>query len=347
MLAARTDRRQLADRLAADAAVLLRQEIHGEMHAGKLTARDRQVAGVLGASGEHDRLEAGHQFVDRNIHPDMGAVAEDRAFGFHLLDAPVDVVLLHLEVGNAVAQKPARPGVPLEHVHLMTSARELLGAGEPGRAGADHRNLAAGLFGRRFGEDPAFLPGAVDDRAFDRLDGHRVVVEVERARRLAGRWAQPAGEFREIVGRVQIDGGGLPITAIDEIVPVRDLVVHRTAVVTIRYAAIHAARRLVAVGFLRQRNDEFLEMANAIGGRRVAPIATIDFEKAGDLAHPSGSGGRAGRLRGLARLHLVERAAILDRHHLAELRQILAPAREDLTRARRAGVARMVGDELM
>src|SRR5260370_37429670 len=96
--------------------------------------------------------------------------------------------------------------------------------------------------------------------------------------------SQPAGEFRELVGRMQVDARGLPVAAIDKVVPVRDLVVHRTAVVTIGNAAVHAARRLAAGRFLRQRDDEFAEMANPVGGRRVAPVLTIDLEKAGDPA---------------------------------------------------------------
>ena len=38
---------------------------------------------------------------------------KDDALGLHLLDAAVDVALLHLEVGNAVAQQAAGLGVLL------------------------------------------------------------------------------------------------------------------------------------------------------------------------------------------------------------------------------------------
>ena len=52
-------------RLAADAPVLLRQEIHGEMDALQLAAGDRQVARLFGAAGEHDRVVLLDQLVDR------------------------------------------------------------------------------------------------------------------------------------------------------------------------------------------------------------------------------------------------------------------------------------------
>src|SRR5262249_61162204 len=98
--------------------------------------------------------------------------------------------------------------------------------------------------------------------------------------------AQASGELGKIVGRVQIDAGVLPVAAIDEIVPVGDLIVDRAAVVTIRDAAVHAARGLIARRLLRQRNHELAEMTNPIGGRPVAPVPPIDLEKAGDFAHP-------------------------------------------------------------
>ena len=75
----------------------------------------------------------------------MNAGAEGHAFGLHLLDAPVDVRLLHLEVGNAVAQQAADAVVLLEHGHLMARARQLLRGGQAGRAGADDGDLLAGL----------------------------------------------------------------------------------------------------------------------------------------------------------------------------------------------------------
>src|SRR5947209_19970503 len=84
---------------------------------------------------------------------------------------------------------------------------------------------------------------------------------------------------------MQVADRFVPIAAIDQIVPIRDLVIHRTAVVAIGNAAIHAARGLVARGFLAERDDELAVMANAIGGRRIAPVAAIDFEEARYLTH--------------------------------------------------------------
>ena len=71
--------------------------------------------------------------------------AELGALGLHLLEPALEVALLHLELGDAVAQQAADPVGALEHDDVVTGARELLGGGEPGRSGADHGDPLAGL----------------------------------------------------------------------------------------------------------------------------------------------------------------------------------------------------------
>jgi hypothetical protein len=247
MLAVGEDRLVGPDWLAGHAPILLRQEVHREVHAREVAAGNRQVARRLGAAGKRDgvilrvdKVRSAHRYAD------MGVVVEDDAFGRHLLDAPVDMALFHLEIGNAVAQQAARLGVLLIDVDVMAGARELLSAGETCRTRPDDGDLLAGFALGRFGLDPALGESAVDDRAFDGLDGHRRVLNVEGAGRFAWRRANPAGDLRKVVGREQIARRLPPIAAIGEIVPVRDLVVDRTADVAIGDAAVHAARGLVA-----------------------------------------------------------------------------------------------------
>ena len=245
----------------------------------------------------------------------------------------------------------------------MSGARQLLRGGQAGRSRADDGDTLAGLRRRDLGLHPAVLPGLVDDRAFDRLDGDRRVLEVQRARGLARRRADAAGELREIVGRMQVARRLFPIAAIDEVVPVRDLVVHRAAGMAVGNAAIHAARRLVARAFLAERNEEFAVVANAIRRRQILAVAAVDLEETRYLTHifvfPSSAASRLAhsdtlnpqsclcrrqadlfrRHLGLRLLDLLQRAAVLDRHHLHEARQILRPVVEDLLGPRRAGVA--------
>jgi hypothetical protein len=73
----------------------------------------------------------------REVLADQHAGAEAHALRLHLLDAAVDQALFHLEVGNAVAQQAADAVALLEHRHLVAGARQLLGGGQAGGAGAD------------------------------------------------------------------------------------------------------------------------------------------------------------------------------------------------------------------
>jgi hypothetical protein len=108
-------------------------------------------------------------------------------------------MLLHLEIGNAVAQQPADPIFLLEDDDLVPRARELLRASETGRSRPDDRNAFARFLARRTRNDPAFLPPFVDDEVLDRLDSDRIVVDVERARGLARRRTDPAGELGKLL----------------------------------------------------------------------------------------------------------------------------------------------------
>src|SRR6185437_7404725 len=224
----------------------------------------------------------------------MNAVMKGDALGLHLLDAAVDDVFFHLEVGNAVAQQAARLGEFLEHMHVMAGACELLRAGEARGARADDGDLLVGPVRGDLRLQPAVVPGAIDNGAFDGFDRDRIVVDVERAGGLAWRRTDAPRELGEIVGRMQVARGLFPVALIHEVVEVRDLVVDRTTgrarrdragAVAIGDAAVHATRGLVARLFLRERHDEFVEMLHALGDRRVLPVVALDFQKTCDLTH--------------------------------------------------------------
>ena len=136
------DRLDVALRLAGDAAVLLRQEVHGEMDAVELAARHGEIAGMLGAAGEQHGVIVALELLDGEIAADMDVAMEGDAFGLHLLDAALDDIFLHLEVGDAVAEQAAGIGVLLIDMHVVAGAGELLRGGEPGGTGADDRPRA-------------------------------------------------------------------------------------------------------------------------------------------------------------------------------------------------------------
>ena len=108
--------------------------------------------------------------------PTFALDAELGALGLHLREAPVEVALLHLELGDAVAQQPADAVGALEHDDVVAGARELLRGREPGGPGADDRDLLARC--ARVGDDrrdPALVPRPVDDLDLDLLDRDRVL----------------------------------------------------------------------------------------------------------------------------------------------------------------------------
>src|SRR5258708_201515 len=79
----------------------------------------------------------------------------------------LDVALAELDVGNAVHEQAADAIGALEDRDLVAGTIELGGAGHPRRAGAHNRDLLTGAFGRRLGNDPAFLKSLIDDGTFD------------------------------------------------------------------------------------------------------------------------------------------------------------------------------------
>ena len=84
-------------------------------------------------------------------------------FGLHLFQTAVDQMLLHLEIGDAVAEQAADAVGFLEDGDPVAGAAELLRGGEAGGSGADYRDAFAGADCGRLGMDPAFVKGAVDD----------------------------------------------------------------------------------------------------------------------------------------------------------------------------------------
>ncbi len=130
-------------------------------------------------------------------------------------------------------------------VTVVTGPGQLLRGRQTGRARSDDGDLLAGEPVRRQRHHPALVEGVVDDLDLDLLDGHRVLVDAEHARRLTRRGAQPTGELGEVVGGVQPLDGVAPTVPVDQVVPLGDQVAQRAAVVAERDSAVHAAGGLI------------------------------------------------------------------------------------------------------
>jgi len=167
----------------------------------------------------------------------------------------------------------------------MPDTGQLLGCRQTGRTGADHGHFFARLDSGWLGLDPAFGPTAVDDGVLNRLDAHRVTIEVHHASSLARGGANAAGELGEVVGAVQHGQGVLPIVAEHQVVEVGDDVVNRAAAVAKRRAAVHATRRL-GFGLLgAQANDKLFVMFQALWHGLVALFDALKLHEASDFSH--------------------------------------------------------------
>src|SRR5262249_19213119 len=205
--------------------------------------------------------------------------------GLHLFDAAADEMFLQLEIRNPVHQQAADPVSAFVERYVMARARQLLRARKARRAGTDHGDALAGLARGRQRRDPALGPGVVDDIFFEQFDGDRIVVDVEDTGLFARRRAYAAGELREIVGRMQALDGFLPAPAIHQVVPVRDDVAERTALVAERDAAIHASRPLRAKLVLGQLEIILAPILQALGDRTPRRRLALDLHESGYFAH--------------------------------------------------------------
>ena len=255
----------------------------------ELAPGHRQVPGQRRAAGQHHgvelRLHLGrraHLDVGGARHPEAAFLArlgrssvarlvpattdrrrahERDALGLHLGQSAVQHGLLHLELGDPVAQQPARLLRPLEHGHRVPGPHQLLGGRQAGRSRADHRHRLARADRGHLRGHPPLVPGALDDLVLDPLDRDRVLVDPEHARRLARCRAQPSRELGEVVGGVQALHRLRPVVPVHKVVPLRDQVAERAAVMAEGDAAVHAASSLLLGGLLVEGLVDLLPVA--------------------------------------------------------------------------------------
>ena len=126
------------------------------MDAFEFAAGHLQIARLFGAAGEQDGIVIAQQIFDGDVHADVGVGAELDAFGVHLFEAAVDEALLHLEIGDAVAEQAADAVGFFEDRHPVAGAAELLRGGQARGSGADHGDAFAGAV-RRAARDGSSL----------------------------------------------------------------------------------------------------------------------------------------------------------------------------------------------
>ena len=216
-------------RIAGHEPVLLGQEVHGEVDVVEGGTRNAQASRLARPHRQQDRVEVPPQVARGEILPHHDAGLELHPFRVELAQAAIDDPLLQLEVRDPVAEQAADPVVLLEDHDVVSDPGQLLGGGQTGRARAHDRHPLAGPQRRRPGLHPTLCKRALGDLVLDVLDQHRVVVDAQRAGRLTRRRTDPAGDLREVVGRVQVLARLAPLASIDQIVELGNAVLHRAA----------------------------------------------------------------------------------------------------------------------
>ena len=214
------------------------------MHARQVRAGDPERARDRRSRADEDGVDAIAEVLPGEIGADLDARAEARALPSHLLEPTVDVVLLELEVRDAVPQQSADPILALEDDDGVPGSCELLGRGQTCGSGSHDRDGPTGHPLGRARDDEALLERPVDDRLLDVLDRDGGLGDREDARRLAGCGARAAGELREVVRRMEELAGPCRLPAPHGVVELRDDVAQRAPLVAERDPAVHAATGL-------------------------------------------------------------------------------------------------------
>ena len=102
------------------------QVLHSLVNASQLATRHRKITPCSCAARQDHRVVRCHQDIDVNVLPDDCIGPELGTFCFHLLNAPINVALLHLEFGNAITKQSANAISTLKHGDFMPSTSELL-----------------------------------------------------------------------------------------------------------------------------------------------------------------------------------------------------------------------------
>src|SRR5579871_358138 len=272
------------------------QKLHGKMNALEVAAFSlgKEVVGPGGTAAQYHSIEFLAELLGRIIFADLAVRDKGDPFGRHQIDAALDHTLVELHVGYAVHEQAADSIGTLKNGDLVPGPIELGSAGQAGRSRADNRDLFAGALSGRLRNDPALVKCLIDDGTFDALDRDGRLDDAQHTRALTGSRAYPAGELGKVVGLVQPFEGFFPQTAVNQVVPLGDQVVDRTAArhpfnqgagVAERHAAIHAAGALSAQLFFFTVFVKLQPIPNALGRRPGQRQLTPKFQEAGGLTH--------------------------------------------------------------
>mmetsp|Transcript_12007 Transcript_12007/g.27727 ORF Transcript_12007/g.27727 Transcript_12007/m.27727 type:complete len:627 (+) Transcript_12007:1625-3505(+) len=232
--------------LAEQGLLLLAQELHGKVDVLEISTRDRKISGFCRTHSKKNRIELALQLISSDVLSNLNVADEVDSFRLHNLQPPLHNSLVQLHVGNSKHEESSRLGVPLEHSDLVAHLVQLVRSRQTRWTRSDDGNSESSSILGDPGLDPSFLETAVDDGILNVLDRHWRSDQSGDTGALAGSWANPASELREVVGGQEAVKSGLPLLLEDKLVPFRHQVVDWAARMSLTEggSAVHAPRRL-------------------------------------------------------------------------------------------------------
>mmetsp|Transcript_90221 Transcript_90221/g.255078 ORF Transcript_90221/g.255078 Transcript_90221/m.255078 type:complete len:770 (-) Transcript_90221:2977-5286(-) len=357
-----------------------RQELHGLDDVLQVAPSGvPHVAPLRRACREDHTVVLCAQLRQRDVLADLGVVLEHDALLREEVQAALDLPLLvQLHGGDAVHQQASPAVGPLDDLHHVARAVELLRSGEAGGPRTDDCDALAGAHLGRLWLDPAPGEAVLDDGQLGGLDRHRLLVDAKDAGLLAGSRAGGAGELREVVGVEQPLQRALPLALVHQLVPGGDAVAQRAPTAALvravarRGAAVHAPGRLglhqvvPRLGSLGARGVDLfpiqrpvlvVAVGHGLAGVLVEPAPLLrllrgagpQLLKIGDAPGPQLLRRGRRRLRGLLGLRRLpfERSLELLREDLREPGGALGPVGEQGGGRRAARQPAVLGDQLL
>ncbi|CAB4570346.1 unannotated protein [freshwater metagenome] len=118
--------------------------VHRGIDATEVSSRDGEVARNGGACCRDDSVVTFGQLTPGDIDPDVHPGPKPGALLLHLCETHVQMVLLHLEIRNSVAQKPSDAIIALKDSDRVSHPRQLLCRRETRWSATDHSDRLAG-----------------------------------------------------------------------------------------------------------------------------------------------------------------------------------------------------------
>ena len=233
-------------RITGTAAVLLAEEVHCQVDAVEIGPRNIEHSWLFRTAGEAYGVVVLQQVVSGQILAGLHLREKLDSLFLHQADAPVEDVLLQLEIRDAVAkQSPDTIGL-LQHRYRMPEAVQPLGSGQPRGPRPDHGDPLAGTDRWGPGEHPALFEAPLDHGQLELPDGHRLVVNGQGTGEFAGRWTHATSDLRKAVTLLQHFERFPPAASTQQRVLGWDETAQRaTGAVAERDSAVHASLCLI------------------------------------------------------------------------------------------------------